>query len=465
MSSKLSSKANERRRDLLKIGLGAAVAAPVLSMAGNAAASRVQSNAHIVISGAGAGGISMANRFARSLPNARITIIDAREDHHYQPGWTLVASGVWNKSKTLSKTGEWIPSRVNWVRGMVTEYDPDNNQVKVSNGETIRYDYLIVACGLQLRYERIEGMDTALIGQGKGVGSVYASIDAAAATNDEISRWISHGQGTGLFNLPPTALKCAGAPLKMTFTTLSRLEDSGRRNQFNVEFMTPSGGLFGVPFYNDFVKHRFTDQGVTRNDFWTLTGIDADAKKAFYSVKGERSGTATSHHYTVEGSTTPAVWEETKDYEFIHVVPPMTAPDPLLNSPLRFADDSPFRDWMEVDRETLQNPNYPNVWGIGDVMGMPSNKTAASVKMQANVLEQNFLAYLQDQPLPARHNGYTSCPLITSIGKAMLVEFGWDSKLLPSFSFIDPKEESWTVWVMKERMLRPAYYAMLEGKI
>ncbi|QEW07764.1 NAD(P)/FAD-dependent oxidoreductase [Nitrincola iocasae] len=439
------STADERRRDLIKLGLGATIAAPVLSVAGHASADSVRSNAHIVISGAGAGGISIANRLARSLQGARITIIDSREAHHYQPGWTLIASGVWDKNKALTKTAEWLPSSVNWVRGMVTEYNPDSNEVSVSNGETISYDYLIVACGLQLRYERIEGMDTGLIGQGKGIGSVYAGVDEAEGTRDEINQWIAKGGGTGLFNLPPTALKCAGAPLKMTFTTLSRLEDSGQRDNFNVEFMTPSGSLFSVPFYNDFVKQRFTEQDVTRHDFWTLKSIDADAKKATYTVRDAE--------------------DQSKDYEFIHVVPPMTAPDSLLNSPLKFADDSPFSDWMEVDRETLQNPNYPNVWGIGDVMGMPSNKTAASVKMQANILEQNFLAYLQDRPLPARHNGYTSCPLITSIGKAMLVEFGWDSKLLPTFSFIDPKEESWTVWVMKERMLRPAYYAMLEGKI
>jgi sulfide:quinone oxidoreductase len=439
------STADERRRDLIKLGLGATIAAPVLSVAGHASADSVRSNAHIVISGAGAGGISIANRLARSLQGARITIIDSREAHHYQPGWTLIASGLWDKNKALTKTAEWLPSSVNWVRGMVTEYNPDSNEVSVSNGETISYDYLIVACGLQLRYERIEGMDTGLIGQGKGIGSVYAGVDEAEGTRDEINQWIAKGGGTGLFNLPPTALKCAGAPLKMTFTTLSRLEDSGQRDNFNVEFMTPSGSLFSVPFYNDFVKQRFTEQDVTRHDFWTLKSIDADAKKATYTVRDAE--------------------DQSKDYEFIHVVPPMTAPDSLLNSPLKFADDSPFSDWMEVDRETLQNPNYPNVWGIGDVMGMPSNKTAASVKMQANILEQNFLAYLQDRPLPARHNGYTSCPLITSIGKAMLVEFGWDGKLLPTFSFIDPKEESWTVWVMKERMLRPAYYAMLEGKI
>ncbi len=431
------------RSDLLKFGVGAGVVGPLVLTAGSVKA--VNTKAHVVIVGAGAGGISMANRLTNSLQGAKITIIDTREKHYYQPGWTLVASGVWNQAKTETQVSDWLPKSVNWVKGKVAEYDPENNQVVLETGQTVAYDQLIVASGLQLRYDLIEGMDVGLIGQGKGIGSVYASLDAAAATNTEIKRWISKGSGTGLFNLPPTALKCAGAPLKMTFTTLHRLEDTGRRDDFNVEFMTPSGNLFGVPFYNDFVKQRFSDQGVTRNDFWTLKAVDADAKKATYSVKGGE--------------------DQVKDYDFLHVVPPMTAGAALENSPLAFQPGESFTGWMKVDRETLQNPDYPNVWGIGDVMGMPSNKTAASVKMQAKVLEENFLASLQGKPLTAKHNGYTSCPLITGIGKAMLVEFGWDSKLLPSFSFIDPKQESWTVWVMKERMLRPAYYAMLEGKI
>ena len=434
---------NVSRRNLLKLGVGAGVMGPLTL--GATAAKAVNTNAHIVIVGAGAGGTSMASRLTRALNGAKITVIDSRERHHYQPGWTLVASGVWDKSKAISNTEDWMPRSVNWIKGMVAEYDPDNNRVILESGQQVAYDHLIVATGLQLRYERIEGMDTNLIGQGKGVGSVYASIEDAEKTNNEIDQWIASGQGTGLFNLPPTALKCAGAPLKMTFTTLSKLEDTGNRDNYNVEFMTPSGRLFGVDFYNDFVKARYEEQGVTRNDFWTLKGIDADAKKAYYSVRdGE---------------------DQVKDYDFIHVVPPMTAPDSILNSPLVNQEGESFATWMKVDRETLRNPDYPNVWGIGDVMGMPSNKTAASVKMQASVLEQNFVAALQDRPLPAKHNGYTSCPLITGIGKAMLVEFGWDGELLPSFSFIDPKVESWTVWVMKERMLRPAYYAMLEGKI
>lgn len=433
------------RRDLLKLGIGAGVIGPLALTAGNAKA--VSTKAHIVIVGAGAGGLSMANRLTNSLQGAKITIIDAREKHYYQPGWTLVASGVWNKEKTETQVADWLPSSVNWVKGMVAEYNPDNNRVVLESGQAVDYDYLIVAAGLQLRYERIEGMDVNLIGQGKGVGSVYAGMDAAAATNDEIKRWIHRGNGTGLFTLAPTAIKCAGAPLKMTFTTLSRLENTGVRSNFDVEFMTPSGNLFSQPQVNAFVRQRFEDQGVKRNDFYTLKAIDADAKKATFAVRDSA--------------------DVVRDYEFIHVVPPMTAPDSLMQSPLAFKQGENFTGFMKVDRETLQNPDYPNVWGIGDVMGMALNKTAASVKMQASVLEQNFLAHLQNLPLPAKHNGYTSCPMITGIGKAMLVEFGWANTMamMPSFSFIDPMAESWTVWVMKDRMLRPAYYAMLEGKV
>jgi sulfide:quinone oxidoreductase len=47
----------------------------------------------------------------------------------------------------------------------------------------------------------------------------------------------------------------------------------------------------------------------------------------------------------------------------------------------------------------------------------------------------------------------------------MLAEFGYGGKLMPSFPFISSREESWAVWIMEEKMLQPAYYAMLKGKV
>ena len=48
--------------------------------------------ARVVIVGAGAAGLSIASRVARQMPNATITIFDARREHYFQPGWTLVGA-------------------------------------------------------------------------------------------------------------------------------------------------------------------------------------------------------------------------------------------------------------------------------------------------------------------------------------------------------------------------------------
>jgi sulfide:quinone oxidoreductase len=101
---------------------------------------------------------------------------------------------------------------------------------------------------------------------------------------------------------------------------------------------------------------------------------------------------------------------------------------------------------------------------VGDVAGVPKGKTAASVKWQAPVAVDHLVASLSDTVSEARYEGYTSCPLITRIGRAMLVEFDYKDNLTPSFpGVIAPLEELWITWLMKEVALKPTYLAMLRG--
>lgn len=430
------------RRNLMKFGLsaGALGVVPVASTLANTNNVR----GRVVIVGAGAGGIALANRLARRLPLADITLVDGRTAHTYQPGLTMVASGLWQPNYVMSQNTQWVPRSINWVQAQVNAFQPESKRVVLSNGQHLDYDFLVVATGLQVNYDHIEGFSQDMIGQ-HGIGCVYDSRDNAAKTNSMIEQWINKGSGKGIFTLAPTPIKCAGAPLKMAFTTLSRLENTRRRNQYDVHFYAPGNRVFGLDFYNDFVKQRWEDQGVTRHDFHKLVALDAPARTAFFE---RADGTV---HET--------------DYEFIHVVPPMSAPDPVRQSDLVWQDGPFAGNWLDVDQHTMQHNRYPEVFGLGDVIGAPVNKTAASVKMQTPVVEENLIAAMQGKALTARHNGYTSCPLITGIGKAMLVEFGYNGVMLPSFPFIDPKDESWAVWVMKDQMLKPAYYAMLDGRI
>ncbi|WFE69679.1 hypothetical protein P8S54_05090 [Thiomicrospira sp. R3] len=98
----------------------------------------------------------------------------------------------------------------------------------------------------------------------------------------------------------------------------------------------------------------------------------------------------------------------------------------------------------------MQHNLYPEVFGCGDVNGTPLGKTAATVKMSVPIVVNNLLSVIQGREPTARFNGYTSCPLITKIGSAMLIEFDYNRDLVPTYPFIDPKQESWFAWKMKD---------------
>ena len=53
--------------------------------------------------------------------------------------------------------------------------------------------------------------------------------------------------------------------------------------------------------------------------------------------------------------------------------------------------------------------------------------------MAGPVVEDHLVAALQGRDGTETYNGYTSCPLITRIGRAMLIEFDYNNNLTPSF--------------------------------
>ena len=118
-----------------------------------------------------------------------------------------------------------------------------------------------------------------------------------------------------------------------------------------------------------------------------------------------------------------------------------------------------------MDKGTLRHLRYANVFGVGDIAGVPKGKTAASVKWQVPVALDHLVAEIAGKTSNALYTGYTSCPLITRLGRAMLVEFDYQNNLVPSFpGAIAPLEELWVSWVMKTMALKPTYISMLRGR-
>ncbi|MCB6177272.1 NAD(P)/FAD-dependent oxidoreductase [Rhodobacter sp. Har01] len=437
------------RRGFLGLAAGGAAVAATL---GPARAAKVRTSARIVIIGAGAAGTSMANRLVERLEGATITLLDGRADHFYQPGLSLVAAGLKPASYTLSKTADWLPKEVTLIAEKAAAIDPDAKTVATEGGTRLDYDFLIVAPGLVLDHDAIPGFSLDMVGT-NGIGALYAGPDYAAKTWEAARKFTEEG-GVGLFTRPATEMKCAGAPLKHTFL----IEDIAGRTvgpgKYEIHFAAPQPVLFSVPIVAEKVRMLFGERGVTTHLQHKLMSIDPGKKSAQFEKTEVDAATKAEVKSTVE-----------LPYDYLHVIPPQRAPEVIRQSGLSWADKWTDQGWVECDMKTLRHLRYPEIFALGDVAGVPKGKTAASVKWMVPVVEDHLVAAIEGREGTEVYDGYTSCPMITRVGKAMLVEFDYNNNLVPSFpGLIAPLEELWISWLMKEVALKATYNAMLRGK-
>ncbi|PLY16329.1 MAG: sulfide:quinone reductase [Sulfurimonas sp.] len=467
------------RREALKYLTMSPLAASVLAGAsvGATTASASDAKGKIVIVGGGLAGMSTAARLNNTLSNADITVIEPDPlSVSYQPGQTLIGAGIWDKDDIAYKRDDFLPSGVKLIKGSVTAFDPDNNKVTVDGNQDVSYDQLIIATGLKLNYGAIKGLEGEITSMGtdnsvvrqkvgkNGTHSIYFR-DGAADTYKGIQELIAKAKAhkgpeklQALFTHPNTPIKCGGAPMKIMYLTNSRLEEAGVRDKVELTFYTNGSALFGIKEYNESIFKQFDERGFKKNFAHNLTEIDTDAKVAVFNhhwkEKGEWDEDLEEYGVVIKNERVEA------KYDFIHITPPMKAPDVVKNSPV-----GSDKGWVPVVKETLQHVTYKNVWSLGDVAAVPMGKTGGSVRKQYKVLVDNMVASMEGKSsLPSRYGGYTVCPLITSIGTVMLAEFDWSKKPTPSFP-LDPTQERWIWWLLKVYALKPmTIYGMLPGR-
>jgi sulfide:quinone oxidoreductase len=407
-----------------------------------AQAAKIRTQAKIVVIGAGAGGTALVNRLVERLEGADITIIDPRAEHWYQPGLSLVAAGLKPASYTQSMTTDWLPRGVTHLAAAAAAIDPVAKTVSVTTGETLSYDFLVVAPGLVLDHDAIEGFSLDMVGQ-NGIGALYAGPEYAAKTWSAAARFAEEG-GVGLFTRPATEMKCAGAPIKHAFLIEDIATRTAGAGKHEMHYTAQSGALFGVPIVSEKIRMLFQERGIAAHYHHVLRAIDPGRKIATFT--------------TQDG-------DAELPYDYIHVIPPQRAPDVIRQSGLSWEDKWVGQGWVECDMQTLRHLRYPEIFALGDVAGVPKGKTAASVKWQVPVVLDHLTAAIEGREGTASFSGYTSCPLITRVGRAMLIEFDYQDNLVPSFpGLIAPLEELWISWLMKEVALKSTYNAMLRGK-
>ena len=394
----------------------------------------------LVIVGAGAGGVAVAASLKHRMPGLEIAIIDPADAHYYQPGWTMVGGGIFEPEETVRTMGSLIPKGVHWIKAAVAAFEPANDVVILDGCRVVKYKRLIVTPGLKLDWAKVEGLVETL-GR-NGVTSNYR-YDLAPYTWKLVSKMRS---GRALFTQPPMPIKCAGAPQKAMYLSADHWTRKGVIGDIDIQFHNAGGVLFGVKDYVPALEAYVQKYGITLNFSENLVAIDGTSKTAVFDVARPDQ--------TVE--------RKEVDFDFIHVVPPQSAPDFIAVSPLADADG-----WVDVDQATLRHTEYENVWSLGDVMNAPNAKTAAAARKQAPVVAENVVADIRGRSPLAQYDGYGSCPLTVERGKIVLAEFGYGGALQPSFPtwLIDGTKPSRAAWLLKEKLLPPIYWrAMLKGR-
>lgn len=389
----------------------------------------------IAIVGAGTAGVTMAAQLLRKAPYLynEIVIIDPSDKHYYQPFFTLVGGGDSKLEDNVRPQSEVIPEGANWLQEAVTTFNPVANELVTNKGTSIRYDYLLVAAGIQLDWDKVEGLKETL---GKnGVCSNYHQ-DYVESTWESMQHV---NDGNVIFTQPSSPVKCAGAPQKIMYLADEYFRNVGVRHRTTIEFISGMDDLFPVKRYYPVLKQLVKEKEIGERYFFDLVKVDGVKKVA-----------------TFKNSKTNELLE--RPFSMLHVTPPMSAPKFIADSPL--ANEA---GWVDFDMYTLRHTRYQNVFGAGDCTSLPTSRTGAAIRKQAPVAVDNLLAMMNEKEMKATYDGYSSCPVVTGYDTVMLAEFVYGYEAQESFP-IDQRKRRHSMHFLKKNMLPMMYWnGMLKG--
>lgn len=408
----------------------------------------------VLIIGGGTAGIMVASQLIKQKNRKSIAIIEPADTHYYQPAWTLVGAGTYDYAKTARPMASVMPKEATWIQDKATGFDPDNNTVHTASSGSITYDYLVVAPGLAYDMSLVPGLGDAL---DKGV--VCSNYTNPEHTWKVVQNFKG---GTALFTQPTTPIKCGGAPQKIMYLAESHWAKSPSvRSKTDVVFATAGTIIFGVKPIAETLMEVVDRKDINLRFGYQLKKIDGPNRIAWYAfadhekehnhknVKTEKDGDLTGIHY-----------------DMLHTAPPSVAP--------KFIQDSPLVNqagWLDVNKHTMQHNEYGNIFGLGDVAGVPTAKTGAAIRKQVPVVVDNIDLLIGSEKMGSKsYNGYSSCPLVTDYGKMVLAEFDYDNNFTPDpklkqMLISDSSKEHWRLWMLKKYMLPYLYWnKMMKGQ-
>ncbi|XP_033336171.2 sulfide quinone oxidoreductase [Megalopta genalis] len=393
----------------------------------------------VLVVGGGTGGCSMAAKFANKFkdPN-KVIVIESNDVHYYQPMFTLIGGGIRSFEDSKRPMKEVLPSNAKWLHENAMSFEPEQNQVTMTNGDTVQYEIMIVAMGMQLYWEKIPGLAEGLKDYTSQVCSIYGS-DTVTNVYTKLKRT---RQGTAIFTYPNSPVKCPGAPQKIAYIAEEYFCKENIRDKVKVVYNTSLPVIFGVKKYADALWGVCKRKNITVNLQTSLVEIRPASQEAVFQKLDKPDETIV------------------EKYSLLHVCPPMGPPE-VLKKHTALTNEMGF---LSVDPKTLRHTTYSNIFGIGDCTNSPNSKTMAAIAAQGKVLYKNICDDLANKPMSLAYNGYSSCPLVTGYSKCILAEFDYNLQPLETFP-VNQGREYFFMFLLKTYIFPLLYWhLMLRGQ-
>ncbi len=347
---------------------------------------------HLVILGAGTAGTMMANHLKKHLkrPEWRISIIDERTEHHYQPGYLFLPFDIYDPEDIVKTIEEFIPKNVNLIQAKIDKIVPAENKVVMTNGTVAIYDVLIIATGARTAPEEIEGMK----GEEwmKSVFDFY-TFKGSLALRDKLKNWEG---GKLVVHITEMPIKCPVAPLEFAFLADSFFKDKKMRDKVEITYVTPLSGAFTKPKATEALEHLLEEKHIKIESDFAIMEVDNETKEII----------------DYGGRRVP--------FDILVTVPTNKGDEVIERSGL--GDDLNF---VPTHKATLQSKAHENIFVIGDASNIPASKAGSVAHFEAEILTENILRYVKGEPLKEEFDGHANCFIETGGGKALLIDFNY----------------------------------------
>jgi sulfide:quinone oxidoreductase len=355
---------------------------------------------HVVILGAGFGGLELAGRLSDSVADeVRVTLIDQNDSFTFGFSKLDILFGKAETSALQLHYREIVKPGVEFRQERITAIDPANRHVTTDSG-SYDADILVVALGAEYDLDAVPGFAED--------GLEYYSIAGAERMRDALPEFDG---GTVLFGVFAQPYKCPPAPFEGAFLLHDQLVERGIRQRTEIRIIAPMSAP--VPVTPE-VSQRFLDELAARDIEYIaqqrVVELVPSAKEAVLE-SGERF-----------------------PYDLFVGIPIHRVPAVVRESGL--AENG----WVAVDRDNLMTP-FPDVYAVGDVVGIPMAKAGVFAENAAGVVADDIIARLHGETLGRRYEGQGNCYIEFGSGRVAKVVANFLGGPSPTATVVGPSAE------------------------